>query len=164
MLALEEMTEVTPAMRTVGGFIEILNGITLDETLDDDTTEELYSATAELFRRTLTELLRNRALLLWSDIDSVSVHILESSEECKPWIESAERLFEEYPIEDTEDPELDRFKRDNRFAREISFEQFKELAGSEFDNINNYSISETGLEYIFEDLAPIVNARAEGRI
>lgn len=164
MFTLEEMTTITPAMQTVRGFKELLNGIAADNTLDDIVDEELYNSAAELFNKALTEILRNRVLLLWSDLDGVSIHVLKSSEECERMLEDAERLFAQYPIENTNDPEIDKVNRNNRFVCKISFKQFCELTGSEFANPDNYSVSECGLEYCFEDQTPIINARANGKL
>ena len=163
-MELEEMITVTPLMTTICGFKELLCGIDAEPSLDPDTSEELYTAACELFSKTVKETLCNKALLLWSDPDFVSVHILDTSEECEAWIKGAERLFEENPIPDSNDRELDEFARRNRFACEISFEKFVELAGDEFDNPHNYSVSECGLEFVFEDRLPVIEARSAGQI
>lgn len=164
MFSLDEMIEVKGVMAMVRGFKELLRGIDTEPSLDPVTSEELYTAACELFSKTIKETLCNKALLLWSDTDFVSVYVLESSEECKTWIKDAERLFEENPIPDSDDRELDEFARRNRFAGEITFEQFLELAGDEFFNPRNYSVSECGLEFVFEDRTPIVKARTAGQI
>lgn len=163
-MELEEMITVTPLMTTICGFKELLRGIDTEPSLDPGTSEELYLSVWEIFKKTLKETLRYKALLLWSDPDYASVHILESDEECAGWIEDANRLFAENPIPDSADRELDEFARQNRFVREITFEQFLELAEDEFNNPDNYSVSETGLEFIFEDRTPIVEARAAGKL
>lgn len=163
-MELEEMITVTPLMTTICGFKELLRGIDTEPSLHPEASEELYISVCELFSKTIRETLPNKVLLLWSDPDFVSVHILESSEECEMWIKDAKRLFEENPIPDSDDHKLDEFERRNRFAREISFEQFAELAGDEFDNPHNYSVSECGLEFVFEDRTPIVEARASGQL
>lgn len=164
-MTLEEMgIEVKGAAATIRGFKELLRGIDTEESLDDPISKELFIAACEIFSKTVKEMLRYKAFLLWSDPDYVSVQILDTSEECKAWIKDAERLFEENPIPDSNDRELDEFARRNRFAREIGFEQFLKLTKDEFDNPNNYSISETGLEYIFEDRTPVVEARAAGKL
>lgn len=163
-MELEEMITVTPLMTTIRGFKELLHGIDTVPCLHPETSEELYIAACELFSKIIRETLPNKALLLWSDPDYVSVQILDTSEECEAWIKDAERLFEENPIPDSDDHELDEFERRNRFAREISFEQFAEFAGDEFDNPHNYSVSECGLEFVFEDRTPIVEARASGQL
>ena len=163
-MELEEMITVTPLMTTIRGFQEVLRGIDTEPSLDPDTIEELYTAAYGLFAKSLRETLPNKALLLWSDPDFVSVHILESSEECQSWVEDAERMFAENPILDGDDPKMAEFERQNRFVREITLDQFEELAGSEFDNINNYFITEVGLDYIFEDRTPIIEAHTSGRI
>lgn len=165
MFTLEEMgIEVKGAAATIRGFQELLHGIDSEESLDESTDEELYTAAWELFSKTIKEMLRYKAFLLWSEPDFASVHILESDEECAEWIATAERLFTENPIPDSDDPELDEFSRRNRFVREIEFEQFLKLAKDEFNNPDNFSISETGLEFIFEDRTPIVEARAAGKL
>lgn len=164
IMELEEMITVTPLMSTIRGFKELLRGIDTEPSLDPGTSEELYTAAWELFSKTLKEILPYKALLLWSDPDYASVFILESDEECAEWIKDAERLFEENQIPDSDDPELDEFARRNRFAREITFEQFLELTGDELYNPNNFSIGETGLEYTFEDRTPIAEARAAGKL
>lgn len=164
-MTLEEMgIEVKGAAATIRGFKELLRGIDTEGCLDEPTNEQLYIAAWELFSKTVKKILRYKVFLLWSESDYVTVHILETSEECEAWIKDAERLFEENPIPDSDDRKLDEFARQNRFVREISFEQFLELAGDEFNNPNNYSISETGLEYIFEDRTPVVEARAAGKL
>lgn len=163
-MELEEMITVTPLMTTIRGFKELLRGIDAEPSLDPDKSEELYIAASELFSKTIRETLPNKALLLWSDPDFVTVHVLETSEECEMWKADAERLFEENPIPDSGDPKMDEFERRNRFVREISYKQFFELAGDEFDNPHNYSVSETGLEFVFEDRTPVVEARAAGEI
>lgn len=164
-MTLEEMgIEVKGTVAMISGFQEVLRGIVTEPSLDDLVSEELYITASTFFSKALTEMLRYKAFVLWSEPDTVTVQILESSEECQSWVEDAERLFEENPIESTDDSELDEFKRNNRFVREITFEQFLELTKSEFDNSNNYSVSETGLEYIFEDRLPVVEARAAGEI
>lgn len=164
IMELEEMITVTPLMSTIRGLKELLLGIDTEPSLDPGTSEELYTAAWELFSKTLKETLRYKALLLWSDPDYASVHILETSEECEMWIKDAERLFAENPIPDSNDRELDEFARRNRFVREISFEQLLELAGDELYNPNNYSVSETGLEFVVEDRTPIAEARAAGKL
>lgn len=165
MFTLEEMgIEIKGAAATIRGFKELLRGIDTEESLDDPISEELYTAAWELFSKTVKEMLRYKAFLLWSEPDYVTVHILESDEECAEWIKDAERLFEENPIPDSDDPELDEFARRNRFAREITFEQLFELAGDELYNPNNYSVSETGLEFVVEDRTPIAEARAAGKL
>lgn len=164
MMVLEEMTTVTPLMTTIRGFQDILRGIDAEPSLDPVTSEELYTAACELFSQTVKETLCNKALLLWSDPDFVSVHILDTSEKCEAWIKDAERFFEENPIPDSNDHELDEFARRNRFAREITLEQFIEFAGDEFDNPHSYSVSECGLDYIFEDCTRVVEARAAGML
>lgn len=164
-MTLEEMgIEVKGAAATIQGFKELLRGIDTEESLDEPTSEELYIAAWELFSKTVKEMLRYKVFLLWSEPDYVTVQILDTSEECKAWIKDAERLFEENPIPDSNDRELDEFARRNRFAREIGFGQFLKLAKDELGNPNNYSISETGLEYIFEDRSPVVEARAAGKL
>lgn len=164
-MTLEEMgIEVKGVAATIRGFKELLLGIDTEPSLDPGTSEELYTAAWELFSKTLKEILPYKALLLWSDPDYASVFILESDEECAEWIKDAERLFEENPIPDSDDPELDEFARRNRFAREISFEQLLKLVGDELYNPNNYSVSETGLEFIIEDRTPIAEARAAGKL
>ena len=164
-MTLEEMgIEINGAAATIRGFKELLRGIDTEESLDDLISEELHIAACELFSKTVKEMLRYKVFLLWSEPDSVTIHILESSEECEMWIKDAERLFAENPISDSNDPKMDEFTRRNRFAREISFEQFVKLAGDEFNSPNNYSISETGLEYIFEDRTSIVEAREAGKL
>ena len=163
-MELEEMITVTPLMTMICGFKELLRGIDTEPSLDPDTSEELYTAAYELFAKSLRETLPNKALLLWSDPDFVSVYILESSEECKSWLKETECLFAENPIPDGDDPKMADFERRNRFVREISFEQFVELAGDELDNPYNYSVSECGLEYIFEDRTPVVEARTAGKL
>ncbi len=164
-MTLEEMgIEVKGVAATIRGFQELLRGIDTEESLDDPISEELYTAAWELFSKTVKEMLRYKAFLLWSEPDYVTVHILESDEECAGWIATAERLFAEKPIPDSHDPELDEFARRNRFAREITFEQFFELAGDELYNPNNYSVSETGLEFVFEDRLPVVEARTAGKL
>lgn len=164
-MTLEEMgIEVKGASATIRGFKELLHGIDTEESLDDPMSEELYIAACELFSKTITEMLRYKVFLLWSEPDYVTVQILDTSEECEMWIKDAKRLFEENPIPDSDDHELDEFARRNRFAREISFEQFIELAGAEFDNPDNYSVSETGLEFVFENRTAVVNARAAGEL
>lgn len=164
MFSLDEMIEVKGVMAMVRGFKELLLGIDTEPSLDPVTSEELYTAACELFSKTVKETLCNKALLLWSDPDFVSVHILDTSEECEAWIKDAERLFEENPIPDSNDHEFDEFARRNRFACEVSFEKFVELAGDEFDNPHNYSVSECGLEFVFEDRTAVVNARAAGKL
>lgn len=164
-MTLEEMgIEVKGTAATIRGFQELLRGIDTEESLDDPISEELCTAAWDLFSKTVKEMLRYKALLLWSDPDYASVFVLESDEECAEWIKDAERLFEENPIPDSDDPELDEFARRNRFAREINFEQFLELSGDELHSPNNYSVSETGLEFIFEDRTPIAEARAAGKL
>lgn len=163
-MELEDMITVTPLMKTIRGFKELLSGIDAEPSLDPDTSEEFFAATCELFSKTVRETLPNKTLLLWSDPDYVSVYILDTSEECQLWIERAERLFRENPIPDSGDPKMTEFEQRNRFACEISFEQFAELTGDEFDNPHNYGVSECGLEYIFEDRTPVVNARAAGKL
>lgn len=164
-MTFEEMgIKIEGAAAMIRGFQEIIRGIVTEETIDDLTSENLYITANTFFSKALKEMLSYKCFVIWSEADFVSVHILNTSEECRDMIESAERLFSEYPIEDTNNPELDKFKRLNRFAREISFDEFVELAGNEFENYNNYSVSECGLEYIFEDRTAIINARAEGRI
>ncbi|MBD5111433.1 MAG: hypothetical protein HDT42_02695 [Ruminococcaceae bacterium] len=164
MFTLDEMIEVKGASATIRGFKELLRGIDTEESLDDPMSEELYIAACELFSKTVKEMLRYKVFLLWSEPDFVSVHVLDTSEECEVWIKDAERLFEENPIPSSNDREMDEFKRNNRFVREISFEQFIELAGAEFDNPDNYSVSETGLEFVFENRTAVVNARAAGEL
>lgn len=163
-MTLEEMIAVTPLMSTIRGFQELLLGIDTEPSLDPGTSEELYLSIWEIFKKTLKETLPYKALLLWSDPDYASVFVLESDEECAEWIKDAERLFEENPIPDSDDPELDEFARRNRFACEISFEQFLELAGDELYNPNNYSISEAGIEFVVENRTPIAEARASGKL
>lgn len=164
-LTLEEMgIEVKGAAATIRGFQELLRGIDTEESLDESTDEELYTAAWELFSKTVKEMLRYKAFALWSEPDDVTVHILETSEKCEMWIKDAERLFAENPIPDSDDRELDKFARRNRFVREITFEQFLELSGDEFNNPDNFSISETGLEFIFEDRTPVVEARSAGKL
>lgn len=163
-MELEEMITVTPLMTTICGFKELLRGIDTEPSLHPEASEELYIAACELFSKTIIETLPNKALLLWSDPDDVTVHILETSEKCEMWIKDAERLFTENPIPDSNDPKMDEFERQNRFVREITFEQFLELAEDEFNNPNNYSVSETGLEFVFEDRLPVVEARAAGKL
>ncbi len=164
-MTLEEMgIEVKGAAEMISGFKEVLNGIVTEPTLDDLVSEELYITTNALFSKALTEMLRYKAFVLWSEPDAVTVHILNSSEECNSWIGSAEDLFAKYPMKSGEDCEMDEFKRKNRFACEISFEQFRELAGDDFDKPDNYDISECGLSFTFIDRAPVVKARAEGKI
>lgn len=163
-MELEEMITVTPLMSTIRGLKELLLGIDTEPSLDPGTSEELYLSVWEIFSKTLKEILPYKALLLWSDPDYASVFILESDEECAEWIKDAERLFEENPIPDSDDPELDEFARRNRFVREISFEQFLELAGDELYNPNNFSISEVGLEFCFENRLPVVEARAARKL
>lgn len=164
-MTLEEMgIEVKGTAATIRGFQELLRGIDTEESLDEPTDEQLYTAAWELFSKTVKEMLRYKVFLLWSEPDYVTVQILDTSEECRLWIEDAERLFAENPIPDSDDRELDEFARHNRFAREIAFEQFLELAENEFNNPNNYSVSETGLEFIFEDRTPVVEARAAGKL
>lgn len=80
------------------------------------------------------------------------------------WMKDAEHLFKEHPIPDSDDPKMDEFERQNRFAHEVTFEQFLELAGDEFENPHNYSVSETGLEFVFENRLPVIEARAAGRL
>lgn len=163
-MELEEMITVTPLMTTIRGFKEVLHGIDTEPSLSEAATEEFYAAAWDLFSKTITETLRYKCLLLWSDPDFVSVHILESIEECEMWRKEAERLFEENPIPDCDDPKMTEFERRNRFAQEITFEQFCELAGDQLNDPNNYSVTEVGLEFIFEDRTAIVNARAAGKI
>ena len=164
-MTLEEMgIEVKGAAATIRGFAELLHGIDTEESLDPDTSEELYIAACGFFSKTVKEMLRYKVFLLWSEPDYVTVHILETSEECEAWIKDAERLFEENPIPDSANQELDEFARQNRFVREITFEQFLELAEDEFNNPNNYSVSETGLEFVFEDRLPVVEARVAGKL
>lgn len=164
MFSLDEMIEVKGTAAMIRGFVELLRGIDSEPSLDEPTSEELYVSVYELFPKLITEMLRYKAFLLWSDPDYVTVHILDTSEECKLRIKDAEGLFNENPLPDTGDAEMDEFARRNRFAREINFEQLLELAKDEFTNPNNYSVSECGLEYIFEDRTPVVEARAAGRI
>lgn len=163
-MTLEEMITVTPLMSTIRGFQELLLGIDTEPSLDPGTSEELYTAAWELFSKTVKELLPYKALLLWSDPDYASVFILETDKECAEWTKDANRLFAENPIPNSDDPELDEFARRNRFVREITFEQFLELAGDELYNPNNYSVSETGLEFVVEDRTPIAEARAAGKL
>lgn len=164
-MTLEEMgIEVKGVAATIRGFQELLRGIDTEESLDDPISEELYTETWELFSKTIKEMLRYKVFLLWSEPDYVTVHILETSEECEAWIKDAERLFDENPIPDSNDPKMDEFERQNRFVREIDFEQFLKLAKDEFNNPDNFSISETGLEFIFEDRTPIAEARAAGKL
>lgn len=163
-MELEEMITVTPLMATIRGFRELLHGIDTEPSLDPVTSEELYIAASELFSKTVAEMLRYKVFLLWSDPDYVSVHILDTDKECELWIKDAERLFKENPIPNSDDPKMTEFERRNRFVREISFEQFFELAGDEFNNPNNYSVSECGLEFSFVDRLPVVEAHAKGLI
>lgn len=156
--------KIKGAVATIRGFKELLHGIGTEGSLDEPTNEELYSAAWELFSKTVKEMLRYKVFLLWSEPDYVTVQILESPKECEMWIKYAERLFEENPIPDSTDRELDKFARHNRFVCEITFDQFLELSGDEFNNPNNYSVSETGLEFYFEDRLPIVEARAAGKL
>lgn len=163
-MELDEMITVTPLMATIRGFKELLCGIDAEPSLDPVTSEELYTAACELFSQTVKETLCNKALLLWSDPDFVSVHILESSEECELWVEDSKRLFEENPIPDSNDPKMTEFEQRNRFVCELSFEQFCELAGDELVNLHNYHVTEFGLDYVFEDRTPVVEARAAGKL
>ena len=163
-MELEEMITVTPLMTTIRGFKELLRGIDAEPSLDPVTSEELFTSAWELFSKTLKEILPYKALLLWSDPDYASVFVLETDKECAEWIKDAERLFAENPIPDSDDPELDEFARRNRFAREIRFEQLLKLVGDELYNPNNYSVSETGLEFVVEDRTPIAEARAAGKL
>lgn len=102
-LTLEEMgIEVKGAAATIRGFQELLRGIDTEESLDESTDEELYTAAWELFSKTVKEMLRYKAFALWSEPDDVTVHILETSEKCEMWIKDAERLFAENPIVMTE--------------------------------------------------------------
>lgn len=164
MFSLDEMIEVKGVMAMVRGFKELLRGIDTEPSLDPATSEELYTAACELFSQTIKETLCNKALLLWSDTDFVSVYAHETSKECEAWIKEAERLFEENPIPDSNDSKMTEFERRNRFAKEITFEQFCELAKNEFDNPHNYSVTECGLEFVFEDRSAVVNARAAGKL
>lgn len=163
-MELDEMITVTPLMATIRGFKELLRGIDTEPSLDPAMSEELYTAACELFSKVIKETLPCKALLLWSDPDFVSVCILESSEECEAWIKDAERLFEENPIPDSNDPKMTEFERRNRFVCELSFKQFCELAGDELVNLHNYHVTEFGLDYVFEDRTPVVEARAKGLI
>lgn len=163
-MELKEMITISPLMATILGFKEVLHGIDTEPSLSEAATEEFYTAAWDLFSKTITETLRYKCLLLWSDPDFVSVHILESIEECEMWRKEAERLFEENPIPDSDDPKMTEFERRYRFVREITFEQFLELTGDEFDNPHNYSITECGVEYVFEDRTAVVNARAAGKL
>ena len=165
MNILEELgIEIKGTAQMINGIKDVLEGIISEPTLDDEARERLYTATRAFFSKMLTEMLRYKCFVLWSEPDTVTVHILESPEECDSWIESAEDLFSKYPIESGENREMDEFKHKNRFVCRIGFEQFLELAGDEFDNPNNFSISECGFEYFFEDRSSVVKARAEGRI
>ena len=87
------MIIVTPIMTPIRGFKELLRGIDTEPSLHPEASEELYIAACELFSKTIRETLPNKVLLLWSDPDFVSVHILETCEECDAWIKDAERLF-----------------------------------------------------------------------
>ncbi len=165
MYELKELgIEVEGAALTTYLFKELLHIIDFDKTFSADETEEVYMELYEIFPKIVKMVLRNKVLLLWSDPDFVSVHILESSGECKLWIRDAERLFKANPIPDSDDPQMDDFVRQNRFAREITFEQFAELAGDDFSNPDCYRVDETGLTFAFENTEPVYEARANGKI
>lgn len=141
-----------------------MHGINTEESLDAVEDEELYITAWEMFPKFIKTALRYKCFVLWSELGFVSVHILDSDEECARWIADANRLFEENPIPDSDDPKSDDFNRKCRFVSAITFEQFTKIAGKEFENPDNFLISETGLEFAFEDCIPVYEARANGEI
>lgn len=164
MLTLEEMTTVTPIMAMIRGIKDTLTAIDEDQTLSEVEDEELYMETTELFIKLVKAMLSHKELLLVCDVDTAEVHILDTTEELEQWKEGAERLFAEYPLHVTNDPEMDAFKARNRFTCKISLEQLVELAGSDFYDPNNFYISECGTEFTFVDLVPIAEARSAGEL
>lgn len=163
-MTLEEMTTVTPVMKVIRGIHDVLEGIEDDLAISEAENEELYVEATELFAKIIKTMLPHKALLLECDVDTAIVHILETDEDLNLWKEDAERLFAEYPLPVTDDPEMDAFKNQNRFACKISLEQLVELAGSDFYDPYNFGVSECGAKFDFADLVPIAEARTAGRL
>lgn len=164
MLALEEMTTVTPLMAMIRGIKDTLTAIDEDQTLSEAEDEELYLETTELFIKLIKTMFPYKELLLVCDVDTAEVHILDTPEELEQWKEGTERLFAEYPLPITDDPEMDTFKARNRFACKISLEQLIELSGDDFFDPHNFNIDETGAGFSFVDLVPIAEARSAGKL
>ena len=163
-MELEEMITVTPLMAMIRGIKDTLTAIDEDQTLSEVEDEELYVETTELFIKLVKTMLSYRELLLVCDIDTASVHFLDTSEELERWKEDTEKLFAEYPLPVTDNPEMDAFKAQNRFACKISLEQFVELSGADFYDPNNFGVSECGAEFAFVDLTSIAEARSAGNL
>ena len=164
-MTLEELGfEVKGDLAAIRGFKELLDGINTEKTLDDSAKDRLSIMLLNVYSKIAKEIFPNKTFALWSEPHGATVTILDTPEEVEAIVNRANSLFGEYPIPDTDDPKLDVFKRTNRFAREISFEQFMELAGEDFENPYRYSVSETGLEFTFDDHIPVIEARAACRI
>lgn len=163
-MELEEMVTVTPIMRAIRGIKDTLTALNDDQTLSDAEDEELYCETTELFIKLVKAMLSYKELLLVCDVDTATVHFLDTAEELETWKEDTERMFEKYPLPVTDDVGMDAFKRKIRFASKISLEQLVELAKYDFYDPNNFSVSECGAEFSFVDLTPIAEARTAGRL
>lgn len=156
--------EVKGAAAMVRGFQELFDGITSESCLDEDIEDELYSKALELFAETIEKTFSRQILLLWSDLDGATVHVINLEDEATEWKQEAERIFEDYPVLDSGDPDYDEFLRRSRFACEISFSQFAEFAGNDLYNMNCFCVDETGLTFNFPDNAAIIKAHENGDI
>lgn len=142
----------------------LLEAIAYEEDTNGIEADNAYDALWNTFPALRDAVLAPKCLLLWSDEQSAVVHILNNEEQVAEHRQNAARLFVEYPITASNDPQYDEFLRKCRFTAEITLDQLKQLAVDELDNPYNFSIDELGLTFNIEDYAHIVEAHERGEI
>lgn len=164
-MELEEMNiKTTGTAAIIYHFKALLEAIDVEQNLNGIEADGLYYTLWSTFPQLLDAVLALKCFMLWSDEDGAEVHILDSENEVKDYIQTAEWLFGDNPILDSGDDNLDEFERKCRFAVELSLDQFKELAGDRFGSPNYFIADERGLTFEFDDYTSVVEARINDKI
>lgn len=164
-MELEEMNiKTTGTAAIIYHYKALLEAIDVEQNLNGIEADELYYTLWNTFPKLLDAILVPKCFVLWSDEGGAEVHILDGEKEVEDYIQTADWLFGENPIPDSNDHNLDEFKQKCRFAVELSLEQFKELAGDKLDNPNFFAVDERGLTFEFDDYTSVIEARTNGKI
>ncbi len=157
-IAFEPMgIEFTGAATIIRNYKELLMSVATITPLGDDKGDQLFNTVWGIFPAIRDVVLDDKYFVLRSDFDTVTVFIVDDYDECETLIKDAEEVFKRYP-----DPE--EFVQRNKFACEISLEQFAELAGDDFNDSEGFMVDEFGLTFSFYDPEPVFQAHAEGKI
>lgn len=149
----------------INGIKEVLNGLdAAEDIIDAPENEALYVEVWEMFPKFVKAILKYKYFVLWCDEDIANVHILDTDKESAEWVKTGADIIKEHPNPDTDNPKQDEFIRKCRFCREISLEQFTELAAEDFTNPSYYNVTECGLEYSFPLNDRVIEARFNGKI